>query len=250
MHQVNRHFLLIIFILLNLFIIGSLICDHYQRGYLFTSRSSNATVFIERALKRIPKCNADDHSRQQALLYLLQAWSHLAHSHHIRYWIAYKTLAGYIQYHDLSPYAHDIDILIMAHDTSKLIKLKKANYPSIYNLKIHPRWFKTEHSNRSEGINFTGPNARFIKQKNSISINIWPMYIYDFNENKLLLAEYLNSDNWLLSPIEWTFPLEPCAFSGIKVWCPAQPKNILTSIYEQSYVHKSCINNSWIVANQ
>jgi hypothetical protein len=254
MNHMSVYLLPIIFIPLILFIIGSLIGDHYQRGYLFTSRSSNETIFIERALKRIPKCNTEDHSRQRALLYTLQAWCHLARTHHIRYWIAFKTLAGYIQYQDLSPYDYDIDILIMAQDTPQLIELKRINYSSIYQLKIHPQWFITKPSNRSyfpsEGIDFTVQNARFINQKNNVSINIWPTYVHYLNKHILQLAEYLHTDTWILFPIEWTLPLEPCVFSGIKVWCPAQPQKLIKSVYEQTFVYKSCINNSWIKSNQ
>jgi len=149
MNHVNNYLLPIILLPFIIFIIGSLIYDHYQHGYLFTSRSSNENFFIEQALERIPICNSQDRPRQRALLHTLQAWTHLAHSHHIRYWIAYRTLAGYLRHYDLSPYDQDIDILIMAQDTLQLIELEKADYPSIYELKIHPQWFMSEVSNRS-----------------------------------------------------------------------------------------------------
>jgi hypothetical protein len=254
MNQANTYLLPIIYIPLTLFIIGSLIYDHHQRGYLFTNRSSTEPIFIEQALERIPICNSYDRPRQRALLYTLQAWTHLARSHHIRYWIAYKTLAGYLQHHDLSPYDQDIDILIMAEDTPQLIELTKTNYSSIYELKVYPQWFLTKISNRSyfpsKGINFTMQNAQFINQKNNVSINIWPMYTNYLNENILMLVQYLDFDNWILSPKEWTFPLELCIISNIRVWCPAQPKRLTASIYEQKSIYLSCINGSWVNSNQ
>jgi len=254
MNQANTYLLPIIFIPFTLFIVSSLIYDHYQHGYLFTSRSSHEIIFIEQALERIPICNSDDRPRQRALLYTLQAWTHLAHLHHIRYWIAYKTLAGYLQRYDLSPYDHDIDILIMAGDTPKLIELSKKNYSSIYELKVHPQWFITKVSNRSyfpsEGIDFIMQNARFIDQKNNVSINIWPMNTNYFNKNTLMLVQNLDFDTSILFPIEWTFPLEPCVISNIRVWCPTQPKKLTASIYGQKSVYLSCINGSWVNSNQ
>ncbi|CAF1151506.1 unnamed protein product [Rotaria sordida] len=252
MNQVNAYFVPITFISLTSFIIGSLFYDHYQRGYLFTSRLSNETIFIEQALKRIQRCNEEDYLRQRALLYTFQTWNHLAHSHHIRYWIAYKTLASYIQHNDLSPYDDDIDIFIIYQDIPRLINLINANYSSIYELKIHPQWFITKVFNRSytpsEIINFTIQNTRFINHKNNVSINIWPIYKY-YNKHILLFVEYHNFDNLILTPIEWIFPLEPCVFSGIRVWCPAQPKKLTASIYRQTSVYMSCINGSWIKSN-
>ncbi len=254
MNNVNTYLLPIILLPFIIFIIGSLIYDHYQYGYLFTSRSKHESLFIEQALERIPICNSHDRPRQRALLYTLQAWTHLAHSHDIRYWIAYKTLAGYLQHYDLSPYDQDIDVLIMAQDTPQLIELKKANYPSNYELKVHPQWFMSKVSNRSyfpsEGINFIMQNARFIDQKHNVSINIWPMYANYLDKNTLMLVQYLDFNNWILSPLEWTFPLEPCVISNIRIWCPAQPKRLTTSIYGQEPVYLSCINGLWVNSNQ
>jgi hypothetical protein len=249
MNNVNTYLLPIILLPFIIFIIGSLIYDHYQYGYLFTSRSKHESLFIEQALERIPICNSHDRPRQRALLYTLQAWTHLAHSHDIRYWIAYKTLAGYLQHYDLSPYDQDIDVLIMAQDTPQLIELKKANYPSNYELKVHPQWFMSKVSNRSyfpsKGIDFIMQNARFIDQKNNVSINIWP--IYEKYPNRGVLTEYDKYDRWKSTAEEWIFPLRPCRFSGIKVWCPAQQKKLTASIYEQ--ISKHCSNGIWIKSN-
>ncbi|CAF3514896.1 unnamed protein product [Rotaria sp. Silwood1] len=249
MNQISIYLSPIILIVFTSFIIGSLLYDHYQRGYSFTSRSSNETIFIEQALKRISRCNEEDHLRQRALLYTLQTWNNLAQSYHLQYWIAYKTLAAYIQYNDLSPYDNDIDIFIMYQDIPKLLNLSNANYSSTYELEIHPQWFITEVFNRSytpsDIIGFTIQNARFINHDNNVSINIWPIYKY-YNKHILLFVEYSDFDNLILSPIEWTFPLEPCVFSGIKIWCPAQPKKLTTTLYKQTSLFVSCINGSWI----
>ncbi len=250
MNQLSTYMLPIILTPLILFITSSLFYDQYQRGYLFTSRSSNETIFIDRALKRIATCNEQDHPRQKSLLYTFQAWTHLARSNHIRYWLGYKTLNGYLYHHDLSPYDHDIDILMMAQDTPQLIQLINTNYSSIYKLKVHPQWFITKVSNRSyfpsEGIDFKMQNARFINQKTNISINIWPVYDDYFDKNTLKLVHYLNFDSWILTPKDWTFPLEPCVISGIRVWCPAQAKKLTASIYGQTSTYLSCINGLWV----
>jgi hypothetical protein len=240
MNQFKVYLLPIIFIPIFLFIITSLIYDHYQRGYLFTSRSSNESIFIERALKQISICNQEDSSRQRALLYTLQAWTHLAHSHHIRYWISHETLISNVQQQGLLPYDHQIDITIMAEDTPQLIELTKANFSSIYKLKVHPQWFITEASSFSEY------NAQFMNQENNVSINIRPIYDYYSTKNVRMLAEYINSNTLILSPIEWTFPLEPCVFSGIKLWCPSQPKKLVRFMYGQTSIDISCINGTWV----
>ncbi len=63
-----------------------------------------------------------------------------------------------------------------------------------------------------------------------------------------MLTEYNKYDKWKLIPEEWIFPLRPCMFSGIKLWCPAQPKKLTTSIYGQIPIH--CSNGIWIGSNQ
>lgn len=233
MNRLYTYLVPYLFVSLFLFITVSLIYDHYERGYRFTNRLWNQTFFIERALERIPICNENDHLRHRTLLYTFQTWSQLAQMKQLRYWIAYKTLAAYVRYHDLAPYDRDIDVFIMAEDTPKLIELMKSNYSSMYKLKVHPQWFISKVSNRSkfpsEGIDFTTENARFVHLNSSVSINIWPVYTNDYKKTTLMLVQYLDVDSWILSPIEWTFPLEPCVFSGIQVWCPARPKKLTNS---------------------
>ncbi|CAF4528017.1 unnamed protein product [Rotaria socialis] len=134
---------------------------------------------IEKVLVQIPTCTPDDRARQRALLHTLLQWSQLAQEHNIQYWIAYKTLLGYVQRDGLLPHALNLDILVMAQDTSHLAELCTLNFSSNYELKLHPQWFIVEKTKRSyfnqEGIDFVEPNARFINRKDHVHINIWPI---------------------------------------------------------------------------
>ncbi|CAF4104011.1 unnamed protein product, partial [Rotaria sordida] len=209
-------------------------------------------------LKQIPTCIPDDRPRQRALLYTLQEWTHFAQKYNIRYWIAYKTLVGYVQRHALLPHDSDIDLLIMAQDTAQLFQFSHLNFSSIYEFRIHPEWYIVEETKRSyfhsEGIHFVAPNARFINRKDSIHLNIWPMYDYHpdqtrmKNNSEAMLTQYDKNSKWKSTPKEWTFPLEKCLFSGIKVWCPAHPEKLVANIYGPISVNISsteCINGSW-----
>ncbi|CAF5139684.1 unnamed protein product, partial [Rotaria sp. Silwood1] len=63
-----------------------------------------------------------------------------------------------------------------------------------------------------------------------------------------MLSEYNKNYKWKSSPKEWTFPLEECLFSGMKVWCPAHPEKLVSNMYEEISVEISsikCINGSW-----
>ena len=234
-----------------LFIITSLIFDQYQRGYFFTSRSSDESTFIDQALSRLATCNEHDYPRQKSLLYTLQAWTRLAHSNHIRYWLGYRTLHGYLSHNDLPPYDHELHILIMADDTALLDDLSLSNHSSIYKLETHPLWFHTSNENRprfpSKELDLKRQNARFFDGNTNLSINIWPIYTDDHSsKHSQMLVHNLDDDNSILTPIDWTFPLEPCVFSGIQVWCPARPKQLTVSMYGDTYPYLSCINGSWI----
>ncbi|CAF3388303.1 unnamed protein product [Rotaria socialis] len=213
---------------------------------------------IEKVLVQIPTCTPDDRARQRALLHTLLQWSQLAQEHNIQYWIAYKTLLGYVQRDGLLPHALNLDILVMAQDTSHLAELCTLNFSSNYELKLHPQWFIVEKTKRSyfnqEGIDFVEPNARFINRKDHVHINIWPMYDYNPNQTRIeknsqpMLTEYDRNYKWKSSPKEWTFPLQKCLLSGIKVWCPAGPEKIGVHLYGQSFLIKSpieCINGAW-----
>ncbi|CAF2030823.1 unnamed protein product [Rotaria magnacalcarata] len=225
----------------------------YSRIMLAYTRNS-----IEKVLVQIPTCTPDDGARQSALLHTLLQWSQFAQEHNIRYWIAYKTLLGYVQRDGLLPNALDFDILAMAQDTSRLAELRTLNFSSDYELKVHPQWFIVEKTRRSyfdeEGIDFVGPNARFVNRKDHVHINIWPMYDYHPNQTRIeknskpMLTECDRNYKWKSSPKEWTFPLQKCLLSRINVWCPAEPEKIGVHLYGQSFLIKSpieCINGTW-----
>ncbi|CAF4221871.1 unnamed protein product, partial [Rotaria magnacalcarata] len=195
-------------------------------------------------------CTPNDDLRQRALLYTLLQWTQLARKNKIRYWIAHETLNGYVQWHGLSPHALDLDILVMAQDTSHLVELRPLYFSSDYELKVHPQWHivgkrKGSYFN-AEGTDFVEPNARFINRKDHVYINIWPMHDYHPNQTKTenltkeMFNEYDENYKWKSSPKEWTFPLKPCRFSGINVYCPAEPEKLITNI--SSII---CINGSW-----
>ncbi len=107
-----------------LFVISVFVYELYQLDFKLLIRSSNETALIEQALEQMPTCNSYDRPRQRALLYTLQAWTHLAHSHHIRYWISHRTLTGYTQRQGPLPYDYNqccqIEIL-------EIRSLKKKN---------------------------------------------------------------------------------------------------------------------------
>jgi len=219
----------------------------------------NANYSIESALEQIPTCNTDDRLRHRALLAALHAWTQFAYQYNIQYWIAYGTLVGYVQRHGLLPHDTDIDVLMLAQDTKYLLPFADTNFSSAYELKVHPQWYVVGYANRSyfplEGFNFIAPNGRFIDRELRYYVEIWP--INDIhpdqsrnttNFNKTL-TEYDTLFNWTSSPIEWTFPLKPCMFSGIEVWCPAMPERLVTMLYGIESLNQSdkrCVNDTWI----
>lgn len=214
---------------------------------------------IDDALKNTPVCNSNDRPRQRALLTTLHAWSQFAHEHNIRYWIAYGTLVGYVQRGGLLPHDADIDILMLSQDTQYLVPLADRNFSSIYELKVHPQWSEVGYAQRSyffaQNIDFKAPNARFRHRKLDYHVDIWPMYDFrpDLPRNTTsatrTLTEYNRSYRWMTTPAEWTFPLKACVFSGIRVWCPARPANLITWLYGSSSVNETdrrCVNNTWV----
>jgi phosphorylcholine metabolism protein LicD len=252
------------FLLCVLFAFGTFINNYYKDNSYSYNRLSSGNISIEQALEQIPTCTSNDRSRQRALLYTLQAWTHFAQQHHIRYWIAYGTLVGYIHRRALLPHDVNIDLFIMAQDTTKLFDLSQLNFSSgSYKLKVHPQWFLVEQTNRSyfysEGINFIAPNARFINLKDNFYLNIWPIYDYNPNEarikknSKAMLTSYDQNYQWRSLPKEWTFPLRECQFSGMKVWCPAEAEKLVADIYGEISVNMSsikCVNGSWIKSDE
>ena len=228
------------------FIIGIAYCFHHEYPLSCTIRSFNESELIENALLNIPVCTSEDRDRQRALLITLQIWSRLARKFNIQYWIAYGSLVGYVQRRGLLPHDPDVDLLIMAQDTAQLValnvRLVNENLTwldsNLYKLVVHPQWFivgwENRSYNRSEGFNFIAPNARFINQQRHIFLDIWPINDYHPGRsenltNKIpMLTEYDIYYNWKSSPRNWTFPLHPCDFSGVKVWCPAAPEEIVS----------------------
>ena len=126
-----------------------LIYDFSSSNSDFLDQLSNENISLEQALEKTPICTPFDRFRQRALLQSLQAWHHFAKEHHIRYWIGYGTLVGYVQRGGILPHDLDIDILIMAQDTSQLFELAQLNFSSIYKLKVHPQWYIAGYANRS-----------------------------------------------------------------------------------------------------
>jgi hypothetical protein len=238
-----------------------------NRHYSRTIRSYNESELIEDALLNIPTCTPRDRARQRALLLTLRTWTHLAHKFNIQYWIAYGTLVGYVQWRGLLPHDPDVDIIMMAQDTAQLVtlttSLSNENLTwfdsKLYKLVVHPQWFIAGWENRSyyrsQGINFIAPNARLINQKEHLHVDIWPIYDYhpgesDNSTNKIpMLTEFDVHYNWKSNPRNWTFPLHSCDLSGIRVWCPAEPRKLVHALYKEAALYKSdtlCVNGSWV----
>ncbi|CAF3470728.1 unnamed protein product [Rotaria socialis] len=239
---------LLIFIFLFFFLIIIFYDDQKQFASNIYNKYKHS--WIEQALGQMHTCTPNDGLRQRALLYTLLEWTQLARKNKILYWIGHETLISYVQRHGLSPHALDLDILVMVQDTSHLVELRTLYFSSDYELKVHPQWHLVGKRNDSyfnaEGIDFVEPIARFINRKDHVYINIWPMLDYHPNKVKIgnitkeMFNEYDENDKWESSPKEWTFPLRPCRFSGVNVYCPAEPEKLITNI--SSIV---CINGSW-----
>jgi len=166
-------------------IFGALNYVYHQPNYNFSTTFLDKNIDIE----QIPICTANDRSRHRALVHTLQAWTQFAQQHHIRYWIAYGTLVSYVQRRGLLPYDPDINLFIMAQDTSQLLELSRLNISSTYALKVHPQWYIVDETKRSffsfEGIDFVGPNARFINANDNFHVDIWPIYDYHPNHTRI-----------------------------------------------------------------
>lgn len=218
---------------------------------------------IEKALENIPVCEPNDRYRQKRLLTILQAWVHLAEQHSIEYWITYGTLVGYIQRGGLLPHDPDVDILIMYHNTQKLVELSESNFSSIYEIKVQPQWKNFDYADRSyfrdQGINFVAPNARFIHRETHYHVDIFPAYAFNpLHANQSTeqaqsesIAIYDLYYKWILHPRNWTYPLKTCYFNDIKVWCPAEHEKLVENLYGSSALNKSdteCVSGSWVKA--
>jgi phosphorylcholine metabolism protein LicD len=244
-------------------IFGALSYVYHQPNYNFYGIFHDKNIAIEQAIEHIPICTANDRSRHRALIHTLQVWTKFAQQHHIRYWIAYGTLVSYVQRRGLLPYDPDINLFIMAQDTSQLLQLSQLNILSTYELKVHPQWYIVDDTKRwyfsSEGIDFVAPNARFINSNDNLHLDIWPIYDYHPNHTRIeknsraMLTAYDKSYKWRSTPKEWTFPLQECKFSGVEVWCPAEPEKLVTDIYGEISFNMSsekCVNGTWVKSNE
>ncbi|CAF1353955.1 unnamed protein product [Rotaria sp. Silwood1] len=236
-----------------------MIVYYAENNHISINLISNINNTIEQALREMPICSSRDRRRQRILLSMLHAWTQFANTHNIQYWIAYGTLVGYVQRRGLLPHDSDTDVLILAQDTQYLVPFTNVNFSSIYEIKVHPQWSFAGYKNRSyfraQGINFVAPNARFKHRTLHYHVDIWPIYDYHPDQSRnttktiKTLTEYSKYYTWISSPIEWTFPLKPCIFSGIKVWCPAMPEKLVTIQYGATAVNKTdtkCVNGTWI----
>lgn len=227
--------------------------------YLPSINMKYQNVLIDQDLEKLPACTADDRSRQRNLYRTLQEWTRFAQQYKIQYWIAYETLVGYFQRRSILPYITYLDVFIMAHDTTQLAELCSLNFSSTYGLKVHPQWHIAEKSKRSyfelDGIDFVGPNARFINLKDKLHVNIWPMYSYHPNHTRILniskpmLTTYDKNGIWKSFPKEWIFPLQQYIFSGIKVYGPTEPERLVFGIYDDNFLIRlptKCVNGSWL----
>jgi hypothetical protein len=233
--------------------------------FRFTSTTTlNDYDLIEKALDHIPTCNPNDRPHQRILLRALQAWAHLAEKHNLQYWIAYGSLIGYVQRRGLLPHDSDVDIVMIHEDTPQLINISQTNFSSDYEIKVQPQWNIIGETKRSyfhdQGIHFVAPNARFINRKTRNHVDIFPAYnfnpLYSNNTTKKQpsenITEYDVRYKWLSYPRNWTYPLQTCYFSEIKVLCPAQPEKLVATMYGATALTKSnkkCMNGSWISAD-
>ena len=221
----------------------------------------NQHISIERILQQIPTCASNDHRRQRILLKALQAWAQLAEKHNLRYWIAYGSLIGYVQRGGLLPHDPDVDVVVMHDDMPLLVNMSQTNFSSNYEIRVQPQWNIVGYTKRSyfhdQGIHFVAPNARFIDRKTRDHVDIFPGYDFNplysndttANQPSDNITEYDVSYNWLSYPRNWTYPLQTCYFSEIKVLCPAQPGKIVATMYGADSLRKSdkkCVNGSWV----
>ena len=222
----------------------------------------NDSALIEQALLTIPTCTPRDRPRQRLLLSTLQVWARFADAHGLRYWLAYGTLVGYVQRGGLLPHDADVDILIMQHDTARLVALSDVSTAfdaNTYALRVQPLWRIVDYVNRSyfpsEGIHFVAPNARFIHRKSDCHVDIWAAHDPPSNhsagvkDHSSHIMDYSSDYDWESFPRNWTFPLRQCEFSGVKSWCPAEPSRLVAAKYGDSAVSQSdtsCVNSTWV----
>jgi len=180
---------------------------------------------------------------------------------YLQYRISAGSLVGYVRRRGLLPHDEDIDITMISDHTSQFVNISQLNFSSKYEIKVQPQWKIVGYQNRSyfynQGINFVAPNARFIDRKTRKHVDIFPAYnfnpLYSTNSTKENQSEYLTeydlSYDWLSYPRNWTYPLQICYFSKIKVLCPAKPEKLVETMYGATALTKSdkkCVNGSWV----
>ena len=217
-------------------------------------------ISLDEIVAQLPNCTEGDRDRQHALLINLRAWSIFATEHRIVYWITFGTLVGYVQRHGLLPHDADVDIVIPWQETEKLERLSRTDFSNQFYLLIQPLWRYPYYENRSyfdsEGITFVAPNARFCNRKEGRFVDIWPSYerMPNLTTNSLspidrgTIIDYDPSYNLIESPRNWFYPLQECEFSGIPVWCPAKPEEIVARVYGEKTLRTSdtvCRNGTW-----
>jgi hypothetical protein len=229
------------------FIICAVFYDLHRYDLSVLIRISDQTQMIEQALQQIPTCTPDDRSRQRALLHTLQAWTHLAHPHHVRYWISRRALVSQTESHGSLPYSQSIDVSMLANEIPQLIRLIKVNTSSTYELQVHPQWNTVPAVKRSlfpsQRIDWVKYPARFINREKNVSINIQP--VFDSLSDQDMLIEYDTQTKSRIVSEDWIFPLHPCLFAGVKVWCPAEPRKLATSVFDPGSTAQ-CINGAWV----
>ncbi|CAF1201361.1 unnamed protein product [Adineta ricciae] len=247
--------------------ISGILFSNNRSLFLEIESTNQSRRLVEAALLDIPVCTSADRVRQRALLATLQTWARLASYFHVQYWITFGTLVGYVQRRTLLPHDQDIDILIMGQDTSQLVQialnLSFQNFSwfdsNMYKLVIHPQWYIVNWKNRSyfpsHSITFKALNARFFHRERNVFVDIWPMYDYypeqsnHLTDRTPMLTSIGLNYRWVSSPKFWSFPLRPCDLSGIRVWCPGEPEEIVCATYGREALYKSdtkCINGSWV----
>ena len=125
-------------------------------------------ISIDAIVEHLPNCTIKDRSRQHSLLTALRGWDEFAEKHHVKYWLAFGTLLGYVRDQNLIPHDADIDIAIPSAETIKLVPFSNQNFSNDFYLLVHPQWSIVGYENRSYfphlSINFVAPNARFYNQ--------------------------------------------------------------------------------------
>ncbi|CAF0912536.1 unnamed protein product [Adineta ricciae] len=246
-----------------LFFLAILILAYYNPEHSLPYIISNDYYDIEEALRHLPICNSRDRPNQRALLSTFHEWTKFARKHQIQYWISYGTLVGYVQRGGLLPHDGDIDLSIMAQATPYLFELSRLNFSSIYELVIHPQWYIIDDTKRSyfrsEKVEFVSLNGRFLNLKDNLHVDLWTAYDYHPNKTRVYkkdpptITSFDNDYQWRSMPREWIFPLKECMFSGIKVWCPAQPEKLVSDIYGDISVNTSevkCVNQTWVQSEE